>query len=313
MRIFIILLLLPLSSAQSVPQDTTGTVVILSDKIGPTINLKERNFYGLFKGIHDFESAVLLQRPDVSYIFKVFTEKKDESSASIRWISITEEEIELVRLHIAPDDRKMCSMPQLTEAPKEKSGADYRTYEVPQSSDLIPSVSHGRIVGEIFAGALGTWLGGLPPFKALQDVGRKVKGDEGYSPTANAGLILGSILGNSIFVYLAGSSDDAKNSYLITVLGTTLASAPLAFGIDDPYLALYALTFGIILQDLGSIIGFNRSRRHRISTEAGTGLINLRNGKASLSIPTLHFQSNPIDGTALLQYKICVMQGFVFN
>jgi hypothetical protein len=80
MRIFIVLLLLFLASARGTPQDTTGTVVILSDKVGPIIDLEERNFYKLFLSIQNFESAVLLQRPDSSYIFKVVTKKEDEPS-----------------------------------------------------------------------------------------------------------------------------------------------------------------------------------------------------------------------------------------
>jgi hypothetical protein len=100
MKKFIVLLLLFLASACGISQDTTGTVVILSDKIGPTIDLEERNYYRMFLSVQDFESAVLLQRPDSSYIFKVITKKEGEPSIGVRWFSRTKEDLERIRHHV---------------------------------------------------------------------------------------------------------------------------------------------------------------------------------------------------------------------
>jgi hypothetical protein len=83
MKNYFVLLLLFLANAGGFPQDTTGTVVIISDKVGPIIDLEERNFYRMFLSVQNFESAVLLHRPDSSYIFKVITKKEDEPSVVV--------------------------------------------------------------------------------------------------------------------------------------------------------------------------------------------------------------------------------------
>lgn len=103
MGIFIVLLMLFLANAPCISQDTTGTVVILSDKVGPTIDLEERNFYKLFTGVEHFESAVLLEKPDGSYTFKITIKKEGEPSSTIPWITCTQEEIERIRHHIDPN------------------------------------------------------------------------------------------------------------------------------------------------------------------------------------------------------------------
>ncbi len=170
--------------------------------------------------------------------------------------------------------------------------------------------SPGRFFGELFAGVLGSWLGGYPLWSYLEERAsdRKVKGDASYSPTANSALILGAMVGNSIGVYLIGSTADTNGSYFATLLGTTLASIPLALGINEPYFPFYALTGGALLQSVGSSIGFNASCQNRTSAEAGTGLLNFRDGRASLSAPALSLQSNSRDGTTVIQYNICVIQ-----
>jgi hypothetical protein len=122
MRIFIVLLVLFLASARGIPQDTTGTVVILSDKIGPTIDLEERNRFRLFQAFQDFESAVLIQRPDSSYCFKITMRRKDDSSIQCYSISRTGKEVDRIRQYIETFER------MISEVPK-------RTIPVPTDSD----------------------------------------------------------------------------------------------------------------------------------------------------------------------------------
>lgn len=116
--------LLSLSRALLLSQDTTGTVIILSEKVGPIIDLDERNFYKLFMGIQHFESAILLQGPDSTYRFKIITKKNDELSIKIRWRSSTEKEIARIRRHIETYGGIADQAPQSTDSTKEKSQAD---------------------------------------------------------------------------------------------------------------------------------------------------------------------------------------------
>jgi len=100
MKKYFFLLFLIFASIHGFSQDTTGTVLMLNDKMGPTIDLEERNSYRLFMGTSDFESAVLFQMPDSTYAFKIFTLEEDGSPVKIRWMSSTLEEIELIRQYI---------------------------------------------------------------------------------------------------------------------------------------------------------------------------------------------------------------------
>lgn len=53
-----------------------GKVIVLSEKVGETIDLKERDYYGLFLSSKNFQSAVILQRPDSSFVVQI-TEEND--------------------------------------------------------------------------------------------------------------------------------------------------------------------------------------------------------------------------------------------
>jgi hypothetical protein len=97
MRRWIFFILWLLVAHTGLTQDTTGTVIKLSDKVDTTINLKERNLYQMFLSIQDFESAVLIQKPDSSYVFKITTRKNDGPSDNIHWMSVTKEQIEKIR------------------------------------------------------------------------------------------------------------------------------------------------------------------------------------------------------------------------
>jgi hypothetical protein len=97
---YIVLLIFIFSSTRCISQDTTGAILMLSDKIGPVIDVEERNYYRLFMGVKNFESAVLLQRPDSSYMFKIVTRKIEKPFSGIIWRPTNPEEIGRVRNHI---------------------------------------------------------------------------------------------------------------------------------------------------------------------------------------------------------------------
>ena len=150
---------------------------------------------------------------------------------------------------------------------------------------LLPS----QIAVEFLLGSVGSLVGGIPLFALLQDHGRKVKGDSGYSPTANVAMLIGSVVGNSLGVFVVGSSGNVKGSFPKTIIGTSIASLPLLFAYDDPYFPYAAVTLGVLLQNLGSIIGFNVSRSYEYPPQQGSSLINIQNGQLNLTILAFTF------------------------
>jgi hypothetical protein len=64
----IALMLVPITSVQA---QEKGDVVVISPKVGEVIDRQERDRYSLFHASHNFQSAVILQRPDGSYVVEI--------------------------------------------------------------------------------------------------------------------------------------------------------------------------------------------------------------------------------------------------
>ena len=114
----------------------------------------------------------------------------------------------------------------------------------------------GAFVGAAAAG-LGAW-------KLLDDPngpGRRVKGDEGYTPAANTAYAVGSYAGGTLVAYVIGRSDGSRGSLLATAAGAGIPSVPLFLGRNEPYLPLLGLVFGAPLQALGGTMGYQLTRR----------------------------------------------------
>ncbi|HPG40115.1 MAG TPA: hypothetical protein PLP19_10125 [bacterium] len=101
MRFYSLLIFLFLLAVRLPAQDTTGTVVILDQKVGPVVDWQERRNYGLFKTIKDFKSATLYQQTNGEYVFKILTRKRNEPSSAMQWLTVTPKEIEKIRYCIA--------------------------------------------------------------------------------------------------------------------------------------------------------------------------------------------------------------------
>lgn len=65
------LMLIPIEIVYAQDKDQ---VIVISPKVSETIDREERDRYGLFPDTHDFHTAVILQKPDSSYVV-VITEK----------------------------------------------------------------------------------------------------------------------------------------------------------------------------------------------------------------------------------------------
>ena len=92
-----ILLLLLFMTGLCYTQDTSGTVITISEIIGSQIDLAERSQYGFFMAEQNFESAVLYKRPDSSLAFKITLKKTGGPDVRVRWLPTSREEVDRVR------------------------------------------------------------------------------------------------------------------------------------------------------------------------------------------------------------------------
>jgi hypothetical protein len=276
MRLLIVSLFIILASTQAVSQDTTGTIVILCDKIGPTIDLDERSIYKMFQSVQHFESAVLLQRPDSSYIFKVIEKIGDQLPSIIRWFPVTAQQVERIRNHIEPHSEMIVETPLRSRS----------------SSSKVPVI---KILGEFFVGGIGGIAGSF----VLALIGAATIGPHnGEDPGlygAIAGTIVGSTFGSSMGVYLIGNRRDERGSYWATLLGSTVGTVIFLALSQDPddanfWIALYALPA------LGGTIGFNESRRHKMHPATSRAIINFKHGEIRAAFPEIYFTSDAFAG-----------------
>ncbi|MBN2029165.1 hypothetical protein JW824_02875 [bacterium] len=81
--------------------DTEGGVIAsVSDRVGETIDLQERNNYNLFSNIQGFQSAALFKLPDGRYVFEITTLDGTTGEETIEQMIQTESQIEQIRDYI---------------------------------------------------------------------------------------------------------------------------------------------------------------------------------------------------------------------
>lgn len=113
-------------------------------------------------------------------------------------------------------------------------------------------------------GALAAMAVGIAAFAYYDDPngpGRRVKGDEGYTPKANAAFAIGSFAGATLAGYLMGRSDGSHGSFLATALGAGIGTIPDVLAYNDPYAPVVGVLIGAPLQGLGAKIGYQKTRR----------------------------------------------------
>lgn len=114
-------------------------------------------------------------------------------------------------------------------------------------------------VGILAAMAVG--IGAFAYYDDPEGPGRRVKGDEGYTPKANVAFAIGSFAGATLGSYLVGRSDGSHGSFLATALGAGIATVPVALAWNDPYAPYLGVLIGAPLQGVGARIGYQRTRR----------------------------------------------------
>ena len=130
---------------------------------------------------------------------------------------------------------------------------------------LAPEQASSRTKRRQFAiGTLAAMAVGIAAFAYYDDPegpGRRVKGDEGYTPKANAAFAVGSFAGATLASYLYGRSDGSRGSFLATALGAGIGTIPAALAYNEPYAPYADVLIGAPLQGLGAKIGYQRTRR----------------------------------------------------
>ena len=117
------------------------------------------------------------------------------------------------------------------------------------------------ILGQLATGVLGAWAGGFGAYRSVDAIDPsegKVDGDAGYKPNANTAWAIGSWVGSTAMIFVAGRRAGRKacGSLGRTALGTGIPSALLLLGRDEGYLPLLGVLFGAPLQAIGGTLTF---------------------------------------------------------
>lgn len=117
---------------------------------------------------------------------------------------------------------------------------------------------------QLAVAALAAMAVGIAAFAHYDDPqgpDRRVKGDEGYTPKANAAFAIGSFAGATLASYFMGRSDGSHGSFLATALGAGIGTIPDALAYNDPYAPYVGVLIGAPLQAVGARIGYQHTRR----------------------------------------------------
>jgi hypothetical protein len=82
-----------LSFEQIYAQKVVGDTIVISNRVGKVIDLKERNTYKLFSEINGFKLAVWLKLTNESYVLKITYQDETNSEEKVKLISLTEDKI----------------------------------------------------------------------------------------------------------------------------------------------------------------------------------------------------------------------------
>lgn len=117
---------------------------------------------------------------------------------------------------------------------------------------------------QLAVGVLAAMAVGIAAFAYYDDPegpDRRVKGDEGYTPRANAAFAIGSFAGATLASYLVGRSDGSHGSLLATALGAGIGTIPVALAYNDPYAPFVGVLLSAPLQGIGARIGYQKTRQ----------------------------------------------------
>jgi hypothetical protein len=249
MKTTFIILLSFLAAASGNSQDTTGTVVSLNEKIGPIIDLEERNYYQMFLSYTNFDTAVLLQRPDGSYIFKIISKKEDDTSVSIDWLPCANEELLRIRQLIDPFSKYDTTLsPDRVPVSAYVRVKDTEYGEIEGVTRINVKTKDGRkheidefkftenyLVGEEKSNALVIHLSDIDSvmIKGVRDSqGRLIPAEKIERPHTSGGSAAGAFVGAIAFGALAFIPSCALSLKVAEASGSTDLGTVLFFGLE---------------------------------------------------------------------------------
>ncbi len=172
-----------------------------------------------------------------------------------------------------------------------------------------PPLRIKRIGGEILVGGGLGMVGVIGLGAAGLGIGALLGGDDGEGPMIVGmaiGAGLGYSIGSALGVYLVGNNDDETGSFVSTLLGSLLGTgfsflASITIGDEVPDV-IYFIPVPPIL----ACIGFNMTRKYKSKPASYSALLNLSEGKISLSIPKVYFYPD-LYGRRTLNMNISLM------
>jgi len=152
-----------------------------------------------------------------------------------------------------------------------------------------------RIGGEFAAGGAGGFIVGI----IGGGIGARLdnSNDCFWGSCLFPGFLIGYPIGAAAGVYLIGNIGNETGSFWAT-LGGSILGWILALEVIDTSSHDWGLI--LVAAPIGGIIGFNLTRRHDLPLSE-TVLINFREGRMSLDVPTVYFQSNSFGRKASIQ------------
>ena len=167
---------------------------------------------------------------------------------------------------------------------------NFLSNEYSKQSKVKPPLDAGRITDEILAGlGLGTLTGGIGTLMGINicdDPSSFISDCVIYS------FVITYSIGSATGVYLIGNIGDETGSFVVTLCSSLIGGA-LGFLAGGAPVLLCA--------PIGATIGFNTTRRYKTPCPSEMGFINIKDGKMSLSAPSIHFSTYLFDKRAIIQ------------
>lgn len=98
MKKLCMILSLSLALTQSVSEENEEEMIVISERVGDSIDLRERNYYNFLPSVKGYKSARFLRLSDERYVIEVTYEKDDEEK--VMRIDQSKEDIEKIRYQI---------------------------------------------------------------------------------------------------------------------------------------------------------------------------------------------------------------------
>lgn len=151
-----------------------------------------------------------------------------------------------------------------------------------------PPLNQGKVFGELIAGtALGMAIG-----MGAAYIGASITYDGTWFsdlPGALIGIMLAYPLGSALGVYLVGNIGSTTGSFssaLGAAYGGLILGAAGAYALNRVSQSASVIAF-LAVPPLLATFSFNRSRRYKNPPMASVSLLNFRDGKMNLGIPTI--------------------------